>query len=355
MPKIGLPALLLTVSCVPSPWHTTPPQLLAAVVDGERRELALEFDQPVDRAALSGDVDAASVTVEGARVTGALNKGLVPGKRYGWAADIQDRAGNQTTLAGRFYGPNDHPAMLRLNEVRVAGSGDHTDFVELSAQSAGSLGGWTLDVYASSESRQRLVLPDTPVTKGELVVVRYIDGPSDTKGAREFRPPEGKGLSAAKGLLILRPSPSAPPTDGLLYSKTPGAGADLARDLGWSSAELNPEYCTPTRTWNRVGDGWMLAATGGATPGQPNSTTIWAGPTTPRKPSKTKSRPRRDSIPERRGARVASSTPGDEAESPSRSMSRARHPGARTGTRRYDSPRPTLQDTGLRPPRPSCL
>ena len=292
MRMVVFAVMLILSGCVPSPWQATPPQLLSAVVSAQTNGLALEFDKPVERVTVGGDVAKVPV-VTGKRVTVALAPQLTPGKRYGWSAEVNDSGGNQTSVAGRFYGPNDHAASLRLNEIRVSGSGDHTDFVELRAERAGSLGGWTVDVYAGPDARQRLVLPDTAVARGELLVVRYRAGNSDTKGAREFGQREGKGLSATKGLIVLRPEPGAAPSDGLLYAKTAGDGAPLAQAAGWSGTdELNPESCTPTRTWNRNEDGhWFVSANGGATPGQPNSTTVWKP--TPKKPPKSSARPNR--------------------------------------------------------------
>jgi hypothetical protein len=273
------------------------------VVSSETHELALEFDKPVNQIAMDGDINARSPRVDGSRVTVDLAPRLTPGKRYAWSAEVKDAGGNQTSVAGRFYGPNDHPALLRLNEVRVAGAGEHTDFVELKVERAGSLGGWTLDAYTAADARQRLVLPDKAVAKGELIVIRYREGPSDTKGALEFRLPDGKGLSATKGLLVLRPEPAGSPTDGLLYSKTPGDGAPLGRSGGWTdSSELNPEACTSTRTWNRTEDGsWFLSANGGATPGQPNTTTVWTSTPKKKPKSSAKANPRGSRRVPRRG------------------------------------------------------
>jgi hypothetical protein len=289
--KLVFCILGVLAGCVPSPWQTTPPQLIAVVVTADTNELALEFDKPVAEAVVGGDVAPGKPRVDGPHVKSSLANGLKPGGRYAWSAEVKDAGGNQTTVAGRFYGPNDHPAHLRLNEVRVAGSGDHTDFIELRVDEAGSLGGWTLDAYSTPDAWQRVVLPDVPVAAGELIVVRYRDGASDTRGAREFRQPEPKGLPATKGLLALRPSPAENPSDALLYCKTPGEAAALADVAGWPGRdELNPEYCTATRTWNRTADGaWVLAANGGATPGEPNGSTVWGGPS-PKKTAKPKTR-----------------------------------------------------------------
>jgi hypothetical protein len=346
-------ALLAFSGCVPSPWQTTPPQLIAAVVDGAANELALEFDKPVAEATVGGDLAPTAPRVDGPKVTAALAEDLKPGGRYGWSAEVKDSGGNQTSVAGRFYGPNDHPASVRLNEVRVAGSGDHTDFVELKVEAAGSLGGWTLDAYTGADAKQRLVFPDVAVKAGELIVVRYRDGASDTRGAREFRPAQPKGLSASKGLLALRPTPADPPSDALLYSKDSGGAAAIAQAAGWQGRdELNPEYCTATRTWNRTATGaWVLSANGGATPGQPNGTTVWGGPT-PKKTAKPKARRRRPrSARGRRYGRVPIARPAPPAESASRLRSTAEPKAARTGTGRRGGPHSSPRVPVGHPPR----
>lgn len=297
----------------PPPQDTQPPHLIDARVSAER-ELALVFDEPVAEAVTGGDfAPAAPSTVAGDRVTVPLPTTLQPGHGYRWSAEVEDARHNLTSVEGRFYGPNDHPARLRLNEVRVAGSGPHTDLVELRVEAAGSLGGWTLDAYSSPDSRQRIVLPDRAVVAGDLVVIHYrpTGDPaeqdetlaSDTSGGSDVDPaawdfwqPEGKGLSAVKGVLALRPSPTGEAADALVYSRRPGEGAPLAAAVGWNqSEELDPSACTATRTWSRTDDypaRWIVTANGGATPGKPNRLSPWTGPPSSRSAApKSKGRP----------------------------------------------------------------
>jgi len=305
------------LGCEPlPPADNRPPRLMDTLVSETGTELALDFDEPVVEATAGGNFAQAPATkVEGDRVKVALPPNLKPGKDYRWTAEVKDAGSNLTSVAGRFYGPNDHAAGLRLNEVRIAGSGTHTDMVELRVESSGSLGGWTVDAYASVESRQRLVLPDRQVSAGELVVVHYkptgdpaekdetasadASGGSDADPAAwDFWQPEGRGLSAVKGLVALRARPDSPPLDALLYSKAPGDGSPLAEAAGWKERdELSPDGCTATRTWSRTDDAtptWIVTANGGATPGKPNKLTPWGGPTSTRKtPTKSKGPGRR--------------------------------------------------------------
>jgi|GEM_PF-3456011 hypothetical protein len=314
-------AALLLSGCQPGPPpDTDPPRLLDNMVSDSGAELELEFDEPLTQAAAGGDFtpQPPAAVVDGARVTVPLPANLKPGKGYKWTAEVTDTRNNLTSVAGRFYGPNAHPASLRLNEVRIAGSGAHTDMVELRAETSGNLGGWTLDAYSGPEARQRLVLPDREVEAGDLIVIHYrptgnpaerdeTEG-SDTSGGSDTEPtawdfwqPGGKGLSAVKGLIALRRAPTAAVADALLYSRQPGAGLPLAEAAGWVGRdELNPEACTATRTWSRTDSApatWIVTANGGATPGKPNKLTPWAGPSASRKAApKTKGRGPRRSV-----------------------------------------------------------
>ena len=298
---------LLLLGCQPGPPpDTEPPRLLDTSVSDSGTELALDFNEPLTAAKAGGDFapKPPAAVVEGGRVTVPLPSHLKPGKGYRWTAEVEDARSNLTSVTGRFYGPNDHPASLRLNEVRIAGSGTHTDLVELRADTAGNLGGWTLDAYSGPESRQRKVLPDREVAAGELVVIHFKptgnpmerdetaasddSGGSDTDpSAWDYWQPDGKGLSAVKGLIALRPTPDGAVADALLYSRQPGEAAPLAEAAGWAGRdELNPEACTATRTWSRTDAAeptWIVTANGGATPGKPNKLTAWAGPNASRK------------------------------------------------------------------------
>ena len=318
--------IFLLASCSPPRWDTTPPRLLEAEVSADGKQLTLEFDEPVAEATTGGDftTEKAPARVEGEQVKVVLPPGLKPGKGYQWTAEVKDAGTNLTSLAGRFYGPNDHPAGLRLNEVRIAGSGTHTDLVELRVESPGSLGGWTLEALSGPETRQKIILPDVTVAVGEFVVVHYrptgateeknetstpdASGGSDADPtAWDFWQPEGKGLSGVKGVLLLRPSPGAAPIDGLVYSSRPEEGTALAQAAGWQGEERSPEGCTATRTWSRTDDltpNWIITATGGATPGRPNSVIPWAGSANRSGTPKTKGGKRR-----RRGAVSTPSSP----------------------------------------------
>jgi hypothetical protein len=297
----------------PPPEDRRPPQLIDTRVSPSGQELTLEFDEPVAQASTGGDFSPRppEATVAGETVSVGLPGGLKPGRGYHWTAEVTDAGQNVTSVQGKFYGPNAHPAALRLNEVRIAGSGAHTDLVELRVEAPGSLGGWTLDAYGTP-ARQRFILPDCSVAQGDFVVVHLKpagleaekDETSlpDASGGAEAEPQawdfwlrEGKGLSAVKGAVVLRPRPDAAPTDALLYGKNPGDGDPLAAAAGWTGREqLNPEGATATRTWSRTDETpprWILTANGGATPGKANKLTPWAGPTSSRKAvSKSKGR-----------------------------------------------------------------
>jgi hypothetical protein len=274
---------LAFVSCWPLPApDTRPPVLIDAQVSDDGSAVALTFDEPVASVRAGGDVaPSPAPAVAGPKVTVALARDLKPGRPYQWSAEVADPGNNETSLAGRFYGPNGHPAALRLNEVRIAGSGDHPDFVELRAEAGGNLGGWTLEVRSSASSATKLVLPDQTVEPGDLVVVWTKAPPPGEAGTPSYLLAGAKGLPGTKGTVVLRPAPGKEPVDGLAWAAKPGEGEALARASGWTApGELDPAGCTSTRTWSRTdeGGGWILTATGGATPGRPNKAIPWAGP-----------------------------------------------------------------------------
>ena len=274
------------LGCEPLPLgDTKPPALLTTEVSPEGRELALHFDEPVSQARSEIDRSQAAPLVEGARVKVELPQGLKPGTGHVWSAEVTDEGHNVTTVAGKFYAANLRPAGLRLNEIRVAGSGTHTDMVELRVEVAGSLGGWTIEAWSSPEARQRLVLPDNDVEAGDHIVIRYKP-PQETSdaapGTREYWQTDGKGLPGTKGLILIRQRPDGPALDGLLYSKIPGEARGIASAAGWPDrTEMDPSGCTATRTWCRAegaGAAWLVVATGSATPGAPNKLIAWEGP-----------------------------------------------------------------------------
>lgn len=304
-PDVLFLCLALTGCQAPPVIDLQPPRLLDAGLSADGDELALNFDEPVSTVEAGGDFSAKPVLpgVAGARVSVPLPADLKPGKAYLWTAEVKDKGNNLTSLAGRFYGPNDHPARLRLNEIRIAGSGPHQDLVELEAETAGSLGGWTVEVWSSPTAKQKKILPDVTVEPGTLIVVHgKVTGdpgeqderaPTDASGADtapaawDFWLADGKGFPGTKGLVVLRPAPDQPPVDGLLYASQPGDGAPLAAAAGWPGRDqLDPKGCTATRTWCR-GEGpeadWVLVTTGAATPGQPNRIIPWEGVASSRK------------------------------------------------------------------------
>ena len=281
---------LVVMACQPSPPpDLLPPQLLGASVDTGGHDLSLQFSEPVEeaQAEVEDPPSPEPARIEGPTVKVPLPRTLKPGQDYRWKAEVKDAQKNLTSVAGRFYGPNSHPAGLRLNEVRVAGSGTKTDLIELRVEADGSLGGWTLEVWSGPEAKQRLVFPDVEVTAGQFVVVDCRAAPKNSTqksadSSAAYVLPASKGLSATKGFLALRQSPTGPITDGLLYSKVAGQGVPIAQAAGWNGTdELDPSGCTATRTWSRTDEvpaKWLLVANGCATPGSANKLTPWAGP-----------------------------------------------------------------------------
>lgn len=294
--------------CGPAPvWDNRPPRLVDSGLAPGGRELVLEFDEPVVRAeAAAGPVPPEpgpprAPVVDGRKVRVEVAGKLQAGQDYPWKAEVEDAGANTTAVGGRFYGPNSHPADLRLNEVRVSGSGPHPDFLELRADHGGSLGGWTVEYQEGAGKPRRLVLEDREVAPGTLVLL-YLRKPADAKhpeaaaGAVVLLWPGDEGLSATRGRILLRPTPTAEPADSLEWPAGPAA----------KGPAVDPAGATATRTWCRTETqpaAWMLVDTGSATPGGPNRLTPWEG-----QPSSRKSAPKSSGTPgarRRPGARPA--------------------------------------------------
>jgi len=358
-----------------------PPLLVATSVDPAGPSLDLAFDEPVGQARAGGDFQAGEVPVkvEGQTVKVPLPPRLTPGRRYHWTAEVQDSHLNLTTVGGRFFGPNDHPATLRLNEVRVAGSGTKADFVELRVEAPGSLGGWTLEVWSTPQAHTRKVFPDVAVEAGDLVVLHFkagtdadetgsraeASGPETRADAWDFWQEGAKGLPGTKGAAVLRPTPTQAPGDGLAWEVQAGGGSSLATSAGWTAGPvLDPRACTATRTWSRTDQTppeWIVTEAGGATPGEPNCQTPWAGPTaSPRPKTTTKGRPRGPTPRGRGRPNGPGSTPGSAAAATGPGRPRPRGAGAegrsepspgdrdRPGLRGPEAPRPRTRPPGPR-------
>ncbi len=308
-----IPALALAVTlaaCVGGePRDTQGPKLqrhhLAPTTPGGTGwSLVLEWDEPLGKATADGDfAPQVPVKLEETRLLLGLPSGLRPGKEYHWSVSVGDKAGNPTSLQGKLLGPNEHPAGVRLNEVRFAGTGDKPDAVEVLVTQAGNLGGLTLD-YRGPGTHQDFVFPDTEVAKGALLVVLYKPGTS--AAGKVFFQPAGKGLSAVTGLLTLRTGPGEAPLDAFAWALRAGEARKLATAAGvplGEGQERSPQGTTATRTWCRgTADTWMIVASGKSSIGRANTLVPWKPKPSSRKPvrssnSAKSSRSRRSSSP----------------------------------------------------------
>lgn len=258
-----------------------PPKLVGQGVDAKAGELSLEFDETLAKAVIEGPVTGA-IRIRKDTASAALRSDLIPGDDYPWTASVEDSRGNRTELAGHVFGPNSHPADLRLNEVRVAGSGAKPDFVEILVTESGNWGGWTLEFGGANASTQKVVLPDEEVQAGTylVVVIASTAGSRPTEIAPEARvtqPPHLKGLSATTGGVSLGRAPDSAPEEALIWEKSEGAAKAWLAKLGECHRVIVPSLgATTTRTWCRGrADDWYLATTGGATPGRVNSSERW--------------------------------------------------------------------------------
>ncbi len=259
------------------PADTQGPKLKRSYLAGGET-LTLEWDESLGKAQAEAEFAAGRlpVEVEEAKLKLPLPPSLHPGQGYRWSVSVTDRAGNPTSLQGTVLGPNPHPARLRLNEVRFAGSGKKPDGVELLVLEAGNLGGITLEYRGPGHERREMIFPDAQVAQGNYVIVLYKAG--SASATRVYVQPGGKGLSAVAGVLSVRPDPQAPAVDQFVWSLRPGEGQALASQTKAATevVEHSALGCTANRTWCRgKADSWLIVASGHASLGRANSLVPW--------------------------------------------------------------------------------
>jgi len=286
---IGLSACGLT-----GPTDTQGPKLKRSYLAG-LETLTLEWDENLGKAEAEAEFAEGGLPLEmeDTKLKLPLPSSLHPGQRYRWNVSVTDLAGNPTSLQGTVLGPNRHPAKLRLNEVRFAGSGKKPGGVELLVLEAGNLGGITLEYRGPGRERREMVFPDVQVSQGNYVIVLYKAG--SALGTRVYIQPGGKGLSAVAGVLSVRPDPESPPTDQFVWSLRAGEGQALAKQTQSELAitEHTPVGCTANRTWCRdKANSWLIVASGHASLGRANSLVPWVPKPSNRKPAPTAKSPK---------------------------------------------------------------
>jgi hypothetical protein len=313
--------------------------VIAPVITGYRqidqRRIEIDFSEAVFAA-----VEDFTVEAEGSIIavsTGTSSIGIEiegwnePGRAYRVEGQVNDKQGNSIWFSLPFYGFNENPAHLAVNEFINENSSTRYEKAELLVVQGGNLGG--ISVYNGTPAmfRSMMTFADQEVYAGEYLVIhfRYQEEEADvhlevdeydgvaadcmnaaastqaTSDVRDFWVRGYQGLSDSNGAISIADSPYADSAimDAVAWSdrfwdpeaKYSSFGTSyteqvmlslLARNgWSWPNDELSPEGCirtensTSTRSMNRMPGGedmdlpsdWHICPTGMSSFGYENS------------------------------------------------------------------------------------
>ena len=288
----------------------TPPAYVSARATAAN-SLSVEFSEAVSLVSVRFDPElrVAGSSSEAAEVRIVFEKPLETGRRYVMDLSASDAEGNTVTVLAPFYGRNDRPPTLVVNEIRTEYSKPKTEFVELYASVAGNLGGLSLVTATAGFSEPVYIFPPVEVSAGEYVVVhlRTLDegtvdetgdigvspGTEASAAARDFWVPgTEKRLRSTDVVAVLGTDGS--PIDGVAFWEAPEKGWSteqqrsaaefLEKEGAWTGEAALSAGCSPTRTLGRNSASadvdskadWRVVATSDATPGSANAETTYA-------------------------------------------------------------------------------
>lgn len=106
------------------------------------------------------------------------------GNPYVFEGNLADLNGNTLSFSIPFTGYNDHPAVLKLSEVRNSyvktSQGHKSEYVEVYVAESGNLCGIEIET-ASDGEKKKFVLPAIDVSRGELIVCHMRKAFTDSK------------------------------------------------------------------------------------------------------------------------------------------------------------------------------
>lgn len=301
------------------------PPRFAGIEPVDAGEVRLRFDEPVvplreslflDGEPLPEEFLAGTEGVVSLKPTSLFN----PGQEYHFQGIFADAAGNSTSVATRFYGPNPDLPPLLINEFNPEGSRTNPDMIELIALEAGNIGGATLYEGSPSDWESRLVLPAVEVEAGAYILLHWKPEGSPEEVNELRRPDESGGINAheeawdywlqggdgytnTNGSLVLCEHPGGAILDAVIFSTKRFDPEEENRGFYWASVLLrneeivaagewkiqgeeivpedaiNPEDSSATRSINRTPGAadtnspadWHIVPSGGATFGYENS------------------------------------------------------------------------------------
>lgn len=252
------------------------PPRFAGVEPIDASEVRLRFDEPVEAIAESLFLDGESLPVEA--LTGAdgvlslrPEAPFAPGVEYHLQGIFADAAGNTSSVASRFYGPNPDLPPLLINEFNPEGSRAHPDMIELIALEAGNIGGATVYEGAPSDWESRLVLPAVEVDAGAYIILHWkpegipeevneVEATDESGGidaheeAWDYWLEGGDGYTNTNGSLVLCEYPGGPMVDAVIFSTKRFDPEDDNRGFYWSSVLSRNEEIVAAGQWKIEGD-----------------------------------------------------------------------------------------------------
>jgi hypothetical protein len=252
------------------------PPRFAGVEPVDATEVRLRFDEPVavvaDSVLLDGEpLEGGSLKIGGSILSLEPEVPFDPGAEYHLQGVFADEAGNSTSVATRFYGPNPGLPGLIINEFNPEGSSWNPDMIELIALEAGNVGGATLYEGSPSDWESRLVLPAVEVEAGAYILLHWkpegiaqevneltrtdqSGGINAHDGAWDFWLGGGDGFTNTNGSLVLCAYPGGPMLDAVIFSTKRFDPEDRFRGFARSSILLRNEEIVSAGEWEIQGE-----------------------------------------------------------------------------------------------------
>lgn len=245
-----------------------------------------------------------------------LDESVGPGVSAALSATVADGKGNTLSFAVPFTGYNDHPAKLRINEIRIdytgpnekTGAKPKIEFIEFVVVASGNLGG--IEVYnAVNSDRPSYEFPPVEVAAGDYIVYHLrsieeglvnetdaIDASAGTDAkptARDFWDTHTRKPFKDANVILVRERKAGPIMDALLYAASgtadwPSDTVKAAAELAFSAGAWKPgsgvadaagtASISPTRTLGRdalsrdtdSAADWAVCAKSKCSPGSSN-------------------------------------------------------------------------------------
>ena len=101
----------------------------------------------------------------------ALDGGQEPGLGYVLTGLVSDGVGNLSSFVLPYWGYNDDPASLVINELLTEGTATHPDAIEFFVGKGGNLAGLTVFIGSPALHELRYVFPACKVLAGEYIIL----------------------------------------------------------------------------------------------------------------------------------------------------------------------------------------